>query len=264
MASRAQQKEEARQRRLQAEQEAAFAAARMRRMQMIIGVVLLAIIVVGAAIAISSGGGGGKAPAVNSQAAKQAKAAVASTLSGIPQAGNRLGSPTAKVTVTEFGDLECPICRDFALSTEQQLIASDVKSGKVQLVYRSLCTATCNYSQSIFPPQQAAAIAAGLQGHEWDYVLLFYHEQGPENTGYVTDSYLNGLASQIPGLNYSKWLSDRSSSALANQVQTDEQEASARGFNSTPTVVVQGPKGQKIQSGAIDYSTLESMIKSVA
>jgi protein-disulfide isomerase len=265
MASRAQQKEQARERRLAAEQAAAQAAARMRRMQMVIGVALIALVVVGVAIAISSGGSAGKAPAANSAAAKQAKAAVASLLTGIPQSGNRLGSPTAKVTVTEFGDLECPICRDFALSAENQLIAKDVRSGKVQLIYRSLCTATCNFNQAIFPVQQTAALAAGLQGHEWDYVELFYHEQGPENTGYVTDTYLNGLASQIPGLSYSKWLSDRSSQTLASQVTGDEQQASAKGFNSTPTIVVQGPKGQApTQAGDIDYAGLESLIKSVS
>ncbi|HLJ03620.1 MAG TPA: thioredoxin domain-containing protein [Solirubrobacteraceae bacterium] len=265
MASRAQQKEQARQRRLAAEQEAAAAIARMRRMQMIIGVVLIALVVVGVAVAISSGGSSAKAPTANSAAAKAAKAQVDSLLAGIPQSGNRLGSPAAKVTVTEFGDLECPICKDFALGAENQLIANDVKSGKVQLIYRSLCTATCNFSQAVFPVQQSAALAAGLQGHEWDYVELFYHEQGPEGTGYVTNDYLNGLASQVTGLNYTKWLSDRSSQTLASQVSADEQEAAAKGFQSTPTIVVQGPKGQaQPQQSAIDYPTLESMIKSVS
>jgi protein-disulfide isomerase len=264
MASRAQQKEQARQRRLAAEQEAAAAVARMRRLQMIIGVILIALVAVGVAVAISSGGST-KAPAANSAAAKAAKAKVQSLLAGIPQSGNRLGSPTAKVTVTEFGDLECPICRDFALGAESQLIANDVKSGKVQLVYRSLCTATCNFNQAIFPVQQAAALAAGLQGHEWDYIELFYNEQGSEGTGYVTNDYLNGLASQIPGLSYSKWLTDRSSQSLASQVTADEQQAAAKGFQSTPTIMVQGPKGQaQPAQSAVDYATLQSMIKSVS
>jgi protein-disulfide isomerase len=266
MASRAQQKEEARQRRLEAEQQAAVRVARQRQLQMILGVVVVAVVAAVVLIVISSGSSGPSSAAFKPGAAQNAaKAQVTNQLAGIPQAGNRLGSPSAKVTVTEFGDLECPICKDFALSAEKQLIANDVKTGKVQLVYRSLCTATCNFNQSIFPPQQAAAIAAGLQGHEWDYVLLFYNEQGPEDTGYVTDSYLNGLAKQIAGLNFSKWLSDRSSQTLAGKVQSDEQEAQAQGFNSTPTIVVQGPKGQApVQSGAIDYSTLESLIKRVS
>ena len=34
---------------------------------------------------------------------------------GIPQSGNALGNPTAPVTLEYFGDLECPICREFTL-----------------------------------------------------------------------------------------------------------------------------------------------------
>jgi protein-disulfide isomerase len=265
MASRAQQKEQARQRRLEAEQQAAAAAARLRRNQMVIGVILLALVVAGVAVAISSGGAGSSsAPKVGSPAANAAKAKVASLLSGIPQAGNRIGDPTAKVTVTEYGDLECPFCAEFAKGAESQLIANEVRAGKVQVVYRSLCTATCNGpNQNLFGVQQAAAIAAGLQGYEWNYIELFYNEQGDETTPYVTDSYLNGLAGQIPGLNYNKWLSDRSSSSLVNQVNTDRQQAAALGFSSTPTIVVQGPKGETIDK-ALDYASLQAAIKQVS
>ena len=45
---------------------------------------------------------------------------------------------------------------------------------------------------------------------------------------------------------------------------TDERTAQAGGYNSTPTLVVQGPKGQAqpIQ-GVVDYPTLEAADKSV-
>ena len=227
-----------------------------------LGVALLAIVVVGVAIAISSGAPAAP-PKIGSTQQKAIAAKVQTLLAGIPQAGNRIGSPAARVTVTEYGDLECPYCAQFATGAEQQLIAGDVRAGRVALVYRSLCTATCHYDQSIFPVQQAAAVAAGLQGHEWDYIELFYSEQGAEGTGYVTDSYLNNLAAQIPGLSYSKWLSDRSSQALAAQVTADEQQASANGFSSTPTILVQGPKGKAVV-GSLDHGALESAIKKVS
>ena len=116
----------------------------------------------------------------------------------------------------------------------------------------------------MFPTQQAAALAAGEQQLGWQYIELFYHEQGPENTSYVTAAYLNGLAQQVPGLNYSKWLSDRASSTLINQVAQDGQLAASKGYSSTPTIVVSGPKGaaQPIV-GDTDYGSLESAIKSV-
>jgi protein-disulfide isomerase len=267
MASRTRQKEEARARRLAEERARAERAQRARRMQMLGGVLIAAIVIVVIAVVVSSSGGGSKAPAATSTAAKQQAAAVDSLLRGIPQSGVTLGSPTAKVTVTEFGDLECPVCKAFATSSESQLISNDVRSGKVRLVYRSLETATGNGPNgSMWVPQQAAANAAGAQGKAWNYIELFYHEQGDETTSYVNQSYLQGLAQQITGLNYSAWQSARQSSTYTSQVTADGHAAAARGFNSTPTIVIQGPKGQAQPIAGVpsSYSQLESVINSVA
>jgi protein-disulfide isomerase len=266
MASRTKQKEAARARRLAEERARLERSRRERRLRMIGGTVLAAVAVVAVAIAVSTNSSHPASPKPSSPAAKQAAASVTSLLSGVPQSGNRIGAPSAKVTVTEFGDLECPICRAFALGAQNTLLSRDVRAGKVQLIYRSLCTATCNGPNGgAFATQEAAALAAGLQQHGWDYIDLFYRLQGDENTSYVNDSYLNGLARLISGLNYSKWLSDRSSSSLTAQVSADQQAAAGKGYNSTPTIVVQGPKGtaQPIV-GTTDYGTLESAIKSVS
>ena len=265
MASRAQQKEAARQRRLAEEQARAAQAQRQRRTMTLLGIVLIAVIVVGVAVVALSSGGSKSGPSIGSSGAKAEVTKVNTLLAGIPQSGNTLGSPSAKVTVTEYGDLECPICRDFALGAQQQLIANDVRSGKVSLDYKSLCTATCNGpNQAVFPSQQAAAIAAGQQGHGWTYIELFYHQQGSEGTSYVTDAFLDGLAHEITGLNFSQWSSARQQNTLASQVTADQQAAQSSGYNSTPTIVVKGPKGQaQAIVGDTSYSSLESAIKSV-
>src|SRR5947209_14536609 len=233
-------------------------------MQMLGGVLLAAIAVVAVAIAVSSSGG--SSTKASPAAFKSAASTVDSQLSGIPQSGVTLGSPNAKVTVTEFGDLQCPICRDFALGAENQLIANEIKSGKAKLVYKSLETAPgSSPNPNIFGTQQAAAYAAGNQGKAWNYILVFYHSQGQEGTAYVNQSFLNGIAAAISGLNFSKWSSQSNSSALTSQVTSEEQQAASHGFNSTPTIVVQGPKGaaQPIV-GNTDYGTLQSAIKSVS
>jgi protein-disulfide isomerase len=263
MASRTKQKEEARARRLAEEQARTESARRQRRLQMLGGVLIAAIAVIAVAIAVSSSGGGTN---VSTAAYKGAASTVDSQLAGIPQSANRLGSPTAKVVVTEYGDLQCPICRDFALGAESQLIANEVKTGKVALVYRSLETATGNGANpAIFPTQQAAASAAGLQGKAWNYILVFYHVQGQEGTNYVTATFLDGIAKSIAGLNFAKWQSAAGSSTLSAQVQADQQQAQAQGFNSTPTIVVKGPKGAAPPIvGTTDYGSLQSAIKRVS
>ena len=63
---------------------------------------------------------------------------------------------------------------------EKQLIANEVKTGKVKLVYKSFETATANGPDAEqWSNQQAAAYAAGAQGKAWNYILLFYRGRAP-------------------------------------------------------------------------------------
>jgi protein-disulfide isomerase len=266
MASRKAQKEAARERRLAEERARHERERRARRLRTVGGVVVGAIALVAVAIAVSSGGSSSASVVKpTSPAAKKAQATVNSLLQGIPQQGNTLGSPSAKVTVTEFGDLVCPVCKSFALGAENQLIANEVRSGKVKLVYRALETASSTANDSMFVPSQTAALAAGQQKQGWNYIELFYHEQGDETSSYVTDNFLGGLAKQVSGLNFSQWSSDRQSSSLSAQVTKDTQAAAAQGYSATPTIVVTGPKSQAAPiENAATYAQLQSAIKSVS
>jgi protein-disulfide isomerase len=269
MASRKEQKEAARQRRLAEEQAAKAKAQRTRRLQMLGGVGVAAIIIVVVLVVISIGGGK-KATATiapNSAKAKSVAASVNTLLKGIPQSGNVLGNPKAKVTMTEYGDLECPICKEFALGAETQLIKNQVKSGKVKLVYKSFETATGDLSDAstIFPLQQSAAYAAGAQNHAWNYILLFYHEQGTEDTPYVNTSFLTSIAKQIPGLNVSTWKVQRNNPKYASEVVKDAAEARQLGLQGTPSLQFSGPKSQtKYYDGALTYPEVQSLIKQVS
>ena len=134
------------------------------------------------------------------------------------------------------------------------------------MLYKSFCTATCNGpGQSVFNTQQVAGLAAGEQSKFWQYTELFYHQQGQEDTGYVNEAYLTGLADQVTGLKLSQWQSDRSNPNLAAQVATDESDAQTIGVQGTPTLIFKGPKGQASPTVAVPtYAQLESTIKQVS
>lgn len=256
MATRTEQKARAREERLARERAAAEAAERRKRLTWLSGGLLAVIVVIAVVIAVASGGSGSSPSGTSPKSA----AAVNSLLAGIPQNGATLGKAGAPVQVTVYEDLECPVCKDFTLSAENQLIANDVRDGRAKLVFRSLQTATGD--PATFQVQQQAAAAAGKQNKQWNFVELFYHEQGQEGTPYVTESYLNNLAKQVKGLNMSAWQAARKSPSVANTVGADTAQAKSNGFSPTPTIVVQGPKGSPSPvSGAIDYSALEQMVK---
>jgi protein-disulfide isomerase len=266
MASRKEQKEAARQRRLAEEQAAASHQQRTRRMQMLGGMLAVVVVVVVVLVIVSSGGGGSsKAAAPGSKQASATTKTVNTLLKGIPQDGTTLGNPKARVTVIEYGDLVCPICKSFALGAENQLISNDVRSGKVRLEYRGLETAAATANGSMYVPSQTAMRAAGEQKKAWNYIETFYHEQGDETSSYVTDNYLQNLAKQVTGLSFGTWDSARGASSLSKLVSQDASAARTQGFNSTPTLVIQGPVAQaKPIVGAPTYAGLESEIKSVA
>jgi protein-disulfide isomerase len=233
--TRKQRREQAREQRRALEQAEASQAAQRKRLIQLGGVAAVVVVII-AIILVATGSGSKKAVAPKSPEANQAVAAVTSLLQGIPQSGNTLGNPKAKVTLQYFGDLECPICREFTLGALPGVIEKYVRTGEVKIEYRSLQTAT--REPETFQTQQIAALAAGKQKLMWHYVELFYHEQGEEGSGYVTESYLQGLASQVPGLNLSDWTAARNDPAFPNQITSDAQAANQAGFTGTPSFLI--------------------------
>jgi predicted DsbA family dithiol-disulfide isomerase len=115
-----------------------------------------------------------------------------------------------------------------------------VRPGKLRIEYRSLETAT--REPETFRKQQIAALAAGKQNKMWWFTELFYHEQGEENSEYVTEEFLDKLAKEVPGLDISKWKSDRNDPAFQNTILTDAQTANNQGLTGTPSFLL-GKRG---------------------
>lgn len=263
--TRKQRREQAREQRRAVEQASAAQASQRKRLIQLGGVAAVVVVII-VIILVATGSGGSKtAPAPKSAAANAAQTEVIKLLQGIPQSTNTLGNASAPVKLVYFGDLECPFCKQFTLTALPSIIAKDVRTGKARIEYRSMQTAT--REREIFQTQQVAALAAGKQNRMWYYVELFYHEQGEEDSGYVTESYLQGLAAQVPGLNLSQWSEDRNNPAYANQVISDAQTANQLGFTGTPSFVLEkaGGKPEKLENPSLtDPKDIEGAIEKQA
>jgi protein-disulfide isomerase len=108
--------------------------------------------------------------------------------------------------------------------------------GTLRVVYRALKTATRDLD--VFEAQQAAVLAAGMQARAWQFVETFYSEQGEENSGYVTDSYLHGIASQITGLSIEQRAADRHEPNLIKEIASDAQAAEHASLHGTPSFLI--------------------------
>jgi protein-disulfide isomerase len=159
-------------------------------------------------------------------------------LTGLEQTGTVLGDPSAPVTVFEYGDLQCPICRAFARQEVPQLIEGPVKAGEAKLDFQNWTIIGPDSK-----PAAEAALAAAEQNKMWDFILAFYDQQQAENSGYVTDEFLTGIAEDA-GLDVEKWNTDRQNPAFAAQLKQIDAKATALGFTGTPSVTVEGPGGK--------------------
>jgi protein-disulfide isomerase len=238
--TRKERREQAREQRKEAEKAVAASATRRTRLMMIGGAVAVAAVIV-VVIVVAAGGSkkSGLAGSGHGKTTPQETALVSeikTLIGGIPQRGNTIGSAAAPVTLQYFGDLQCPICKQFSLGAMKPLIEQFVRPGKLKIEYRSLQTAT--RESETFRTQQTAALAAGKQNVMWYYLELFYHEQGQEDSGYVTEEYLRTLAAQVPGLNQTAWLAARSDPEFTTAIATDAQAANNAGFSGTPSFLV--------------------------
>ena len=168
---------------------------------------------------------------------------VKSQLQGIPQSELVLGDPRAKVTLLEFGDLQCPVCKGFSEEIIPGVIDSKVRSGAAKIEFRNY---TIISQESV--PAGAAAIAAGKQGHGWSFIELFYRNQGPEASGYVTDEFLTEIARGAGVANIAAWDKDRRSSATLAEVRRTTEEAERLEFTGTPSFAVEGPRAKGLET----------------
>lgn len=226
-------REERREQRLHEESEVERQERRQRLLKLGSAVAFLAIVAVVVAVVVSQsqsgGGGGGTAADVS---------LVRGELAGIPQSGMALGQPSAKVTLFEFGDLQCPVCKSYSEEVIPPLIESEVRSGKAKIEFRNF---TIISEESV--PAGAAAIAAGKQGRGWNYLELFYRNQGTERSGYVTDAFMAKIARGAGVPDIARWNRERKSKAILDKVRATTSEAERLGFSGTPSFAVKGPAG---------------------
>lgn len=185
--------------------------------------------------------------------------ATISMLKGVHQAGAALGNPHAPVTLYEYGDLQCPTCASFAEEELPGLISSYVRPGKVRIVFEPLDLIG---SDSLRAARMAVAL--GGQGRLWQFVDLMYRNQGAENTGYVTTTYLEALASAIPGANVRRALAARNSPRVDVTIARASAQARQLGLTGTPsfTIAPTGGKAHRLpESAASESSVIEEAVE---
>lgn len=147
------------------------------------------------------------------------------------------GKIGSKVTLTEYGDFQCPAC---GTSYTRIKPITDQYKDQIQFVFRNFPLT------SIHPNGKAAAAvveAAGLQGKYWEMVDKIYTTQSDWSnlTGDERTNFFEGYASAL-GLDVAKFRIDIASSSVNAKINYDQAIGLKLGVNSTPTYYLNGVK----------------------
>jgi protein-disulfide isomerase len=217
--------------------------------------IALAAVAAALAFALTGGSSSSSTPATTSSTLPDASTAV-DMFKGIPQQGNVLGKPNAPVTMVEYIDLQCPICRAFETDVMPTIVPRFVKTGKVRVIARPIAFIGPDSVRG-----RAAALAAGRQNHFFDFTQLVYFNQGSENSGWLDDQFIRSAYASIPGLRVAAAENARTEGAISQEADRFEAQATADHVTGTPTILVGKTGGKLIQVASPDVANLSGAIR---
>lgn len=142
------------------------------------------------------------------------------------------GSPSARITIIEFGDYQCTFCYKFHTSSLDVIKQEYLDSGKANLVFVDF---PLNGPDSVLAAE--AAHCAKDQDKFWEYHHELYTNWGGERTGWITRESLKVFAKST-GLDTEQFGSCLDSAKYRQQVLDTYEFGQELGINATPSFLV--------------------------
>lgn len=158
------------------------------------------------------------------------------------------GSESAKVTLTEYSDLQCPACKNFNDTVKPELITRYGDNLKVEFRHFPLTSIHRNAQRAAEATEAAAA-----QGKFWEYHDILFARQTSEALEWNTNK-LTEYAKEL-GLDTERFKKELQDDLYREGVQKMEQDAKDKGFTGTPTILINGEK--------VDNPTVENLQKKI-
>ncbi|HEX8965534.1 MAG TPA: DsbA family protein [Patescibacteria group bacterium] len=155
-----------------------------------------------------------------------------------------LGKKSAKITIVEFADFQCPFCKKWYEEVGKNIMKEYVDSGKVQFAFRHYAfldkanfDKTSQDTESTWSAE--ASECANEQGKFWEFHNYLFSHQGQENAGNFNKDKLKEFAKAL-NLNTDKFNSCLDSNRYKEKVLQDFLDGQKAGVSGTPTVFIDG------------------------
>jgi protein-disulfide isomerase len=193
-------------------------------------------------------------PGSGAQGRQGAAATPAQVDSILPRAdrGRYKGSDSARVTIVEVSDFQCPFCRQWFDQTYAKLDSAYIRTGKVRMVFINYPLP--NHTQAY--PAAKAALCAGAQGKFWPMHDRLFSTQS-QWSGQADAAQRFARFAVDVGLDAAAWRDCYENDRVAPVVINDVSGVSGAGIQGTPTFIV---NGRDVLNGAV---TFEEMSRSI-
>jgi protein-disulfide isomerase len=153
------------------------------------------------------------------------------SLAGIPQHNRVLGRKHAPVVMDFWGDPQSPYSRLFDRAVLPALVAKYVRSGKLQIRWRSFTVVGRDSVEG-----EQFVFAAGLQNHLWDMIDDIFANQGKENGGWLNASLAERIGETIPGFSISSETANLDNAKVVSEINGDQHQARLLDIEGVPFV----------------------------
>lgn len=216
--SKESKKERLRQQRLEAEKKARSAEQQARLFKLIGALGVAALLIIAVLVVVSQSG------------SSERNTSTEDLLSGLTQEGTVLGSPDAETVLVEFGDMQCPHCRDYSQDVMPEIIEGPVRDGTVRVEFRNWPILG---AASVFAAQ--GALAAAEQGRYWEFIDTFFAEPNRQ----VNINTLREVAEEAGVEDIAKWEQDIEDPRWEDVITETNRQARKLGFTGTPSFALQ-------------------------
>ncbi|HVT00936.1 MAG TPA: thioredoxin domain-containing protein [Patescibacteria group bacterium] len=171
----------------------------------------------------------------------------------ISSAGYAIGPNNAKVTLVEYGDLQCPACKAYEPFVQQ--IRKDYAKN-VKLIYKNFPLTSVHPNAML---AARAAVSAGNQGKFYPMHDLLYdkQEEWADLPASQAEEKIMGYAESLK-LDMDKFKKDINASATIDVIKNTQDEGIKVGVNGTPTFFLDNVKLENPQS----YQDFQKLIDS--
>jgi protein-disulfide isomerase len=152
--------------------------------------------------------------------------------------GDSMGLAGAPVVMEVWSDYQCPVCGRLVREQYATIKTQLVETGLLRIQARDIAFLGGGARDESLE-LAAGAMCAARQDRYWSFHDFVFWNQGHENAGDYSESFVGAVASRS-GVNKTDWDACMASDEVRDEIRSATTQALATGINATPTISLNG------------------------